>query len=275
MKAFVWMVPAVMCATWLATAPAEARSRCDDRRTVFGLTDDQRLVWFRDCQPERVRDIGSVWGFKDADTTLVGMDVRVQDGKLYGVGNAGGVYVIDTKTAEITRVSQLTVALDGVSFGVDFNPAADRLRIVSNTGQNLRHNVNAGGTTIADGALNYVAGTPAPGITGAAYTNNDLNGTTATTLFDLDTMLDQMAIQAPPNAGSLSATGMLGLDAGSAVGFDIHTTLKDGVAVANRGFAALTSAGPSGFYAVSLLTGRATLIGYFRHAIVDIAVALD
>jgi hypothetical protein len=32
-----------------------------------------------------------------------------------------------------------------MSFGVDFNPAADRLRIISDAGQNLAHNVNAGG----------------------------------------------------------------------------------------------------------------------------------
>ena len=59
---------------------------------------------------------------------------------LYGVGNGGGVYSIDPATAQASFVSQLSVALDGTSFGVDFNPAAGRLRIVSDAGQNLRHN---------------------------------------------------------------------------------------------------------------------------------------
>jgi len=67
-------------------------------------------------------------------------------------------------------MSHLSVPLEGTLFAVDFNPAADRLRILSNTGQNLRHNVNAGGMTIANGALNYTAGTADTGITGAAYT---------------------------------------------------------------------------------------------------------
>jgi hypothetical protein len=34
-------------------------------------------------------------------------------------------------------VSQLTVGLMGNAFGVDFNPAANRLRVVSDLGQNL------------------------------------------------------------------------------------------------------------------------------------------
>ena len=74
------------------------------------------------------------------------------------------------------------MALSGTSFGVDFNPAADRLRIVSDTGQNLRHNVNAGGVTVTDAPLNY-AGVTASGIVGSAYTNNDLDALTATTLY--------------------------------------------------------------------------------------------
>jgi len=35
-----------------------------------------------------------------------------------------------------TSFSQLTVPLEGSFFGVDFNPAANALRIISDTGQN-------------------------------------------------------------------------------------------------------------------------------------------
>jgi hypothetical protein len=76
------------------------------------------------------------------DTTLIGIDYRVQNGKLYGVGNAGGIYILDPQTAVATLDSQLTFPPSANSFGVDFNPAADRLRVVSDTGQNLRHNLN-------------------------------------------------------------------------------------------------------------------------------------
>jgi hypothetical protein len=82
----------------------------------------------------------------------------------------------------------------------------------------------------------------AVGIAGAAYTNNDLNMDTGTTLFDIDSALDQVTIQSPPNNGSLVATGKLTVDTGTAVGFDIYTTLRKGVAVANTGFASLSVA---------------------------------
>jgi hypothetical protein len=111
-----------------------------------------------------------------------------------------------------TFVNSLTVPLAGTSFGVDFNPAADRLRIVSDTGQNLAHNVNAGGVTAANATLTYTAPpatqVPALGVAGAAYTNNDVNQAgTGTTLLDIDTAMDQVVLQSPPATGLLVATG--------------------------------------------------------------------
>ena len=153
-------------------------------------------------------------------------------------------------TAQAFKVTQLTIPLEGASFGVDFNPAADALRIISDTGQNLRHPFAAGPLqfmTQTDMPLNN-AGTTALGVTGAAYTNNDLDPNTNTTLFDIDTTLDQVSIQSPPNNGSLVATGKLTVDAGTTVGFDNYTQLRKGVAVGNNAFATLVVNGTTGFY---------------------------
>ena len=132
----------------------------------------------RRVRPRGRETSGTCSGLTGADTAIVGIDFRVQDQKLYGVGNGGGVYTIDATTAKATFVNSLTVPLSGTFFGVDFNPVADRLRIVSDTGQNLAHNVNAGGVTASNTTLSYTAppATPEPamGITGAVYTNNDL-----------------------------------------------------------------------------------------------------
>ena len=163
---------------------AVAEGRNDDRSPndlrVIGLTDDGRLVSFKARSPERTRDIGYVTRLTGADTALVGIDFRVQNGKLYGVGNGGGVYTIDPRTAEATFENALTVPPAGTVFGVDFNPAADRLRIVSDAGQNLAHNVNDGGVTVANATLTYTVPpatpvVPAVGVAAVAYTNNDLN----------------------------------------------------------------------------------------------------
>jgi hypothetical protein len=250
---------------------------------VFGLTDDGRLVRFRSDAPDTTWSHGKVRGLV-GDMALVGIDARVQDGRLYGVGDAGGVYTIDTRyqRARATKVSQLTVPLQGMSFGVDFNPAANRLRVVSDTGQNLRHNIDdpagtpAAGTTVMDGTLSYTPPTAATGVTAVAYTNNDLDPTTATTLFDVDTMLDQVAVQSPANAGSLAPTGKLGVDAGSSAGLDIYSTLAGGVTVGNRALATLDVSARTRLYRVDVLTGRADLIGAFRPGtrVVDLAFPL-
>lgn len=255
---------------------------------VVGLTSDQRLVCFNEFSPSNARNIGMVSGLVGGDTRLIGIDFRVQDRLLYGVGNGGGIYTINVSNGALTRVSQLTVALEGVSFGVDFNPPADRLRVTSNTGQNLRHNVNAGGVTLVDGTLDYPPGalaTPGPtaiGIVGSAYTNNDLDASTATTLYALDSKLDQIAIQSPPNDGSLAATGKLTVNAveNGDAGFDIYSVVRNGIAVEVRAFAAFSSVGSetsSSFYGINLPQGKATSRGAFssQNKVIDIAIPLN
>lgn len=258
------------------------RNNKSDKLTVIGLTEDGRLVRFRADSPRRARDISTITGLSGSDSSLVGVDFRVQDGKLYGVGNGGGVYAINPATAGAQLVNTLTIPLRGTVFGVDFNPAADRLRIVSDTGQNLAHNVNAGGVTVENASLTYTAppATPVPamGVTGAAYTNNDVapaGAPTATTLFDVDTTLDQIVIQSPPGNGILVATGKLGFDAGPSAGLDIYSHVANGVTVANSAFATLSVNGRYSLYRVSLTTGRATLIGEFDDQVFDIALPLD
>jgi hypothetical protein len=265
-----------------SSADATGSRRCDISEgkgrkilRVIGLTADDELICFNERKPGRAVVIGAITGLTSGDTALVGIDFRVQDGRLWGVGTAGGVYTIDLETAVATAAGALTVPLEGTSFGVDFNPAADRLRIVSDSGQNLRHNVNAGGVTLEDGDLTYAPPAIATGIAGAAYTNNDLVPATATTLFDLDPSLDQIALQAPPNNGNLGATGKLNVDGTAPVGFDVYSVLDDGVTVDNRGFASFTAFGASAFYRVDLITGAATFVGTFDEPVGDVAVPLD
>ena len=282
-----WVLSVAAILAVLTTTPATATSPlCGNRAeswpgprlTILGLTQDQRLVQFGECNPNRLKEIGAVI-VQSPDTVLVGIDFRVQDGLLYGVGDGGGIYTIDTSSAVATLASQLSVGLNSTNkfFGVDFNPAADRLRIISDNGQNLAHDLNAGATA-GNTTLNYPAPVninPATGVTGAAYTNNDLDGTTGTTLFDIDTMLNQVAIQSPPGQGELVAVGSLTVDPNTAVGFDIYTDLQKNVAFKNRGFASLVVGGVSGLYRVNLLTGQAISIGTFSNPVIDIAIPLN
>ena len=245
--------------------------------TAVGLTSHgTALTAFTVNKPGRATKGVPVTGLS-GDTSLIGIDHRVQNGKLYGVGNAGGVYVISDK-AVATKVGQLSVALSGAVFGVDFNPAANALRIVSDTGQNLRQPFGTGdapnGATVSDTPLTN-AGAPATGISAAAYTNNDLSADTATTLFDLDTVADQVVLQSPANAGTLVATGKFGVAADADAGFDIYSTLRKDRTVAVTGYATLGVNGAYALYEIDPLTGAVERKGSFGVAVTDIALPLN
>ena len=157
---------------------------------------------------------------------IVGIDFRPANNFLYGLGSSSQLYIIDTRTGAATRVgAPLTTALSGTEFGFDFNPTVDRIRVVSDTGQNLRLHPETGAVVGVDTPLAYAAGDANAGRTpravGAAYTNPDNNPATGTTLFVIDSGNDVGAIQDPPNAGVLNTFLPLGADAGDVLGFDI------------------------------------------------------
>ncbi|WAZ26539.1 DUF4394 domain-containing protein [Streptomyces cinnabarinus] len=247
---------------------------------AFGISGDGTLMaTFTTDRPQILDWVRAVTGLS-GDTALIGIDFRVQDGLMYGVGNKGGIYTIKTPPATtdvvVTKVSQLQYALNGANFGVDFNPAADRLRVISDNGQNLRHNLNDH-STIQD--LNLTTppteGTT-KGVSAAAYTNNDLNAATVTTLVDINTTTDQVVLQSPANNGTLAPTGSLGIDAGINAGMDIYSTLSGGKTVDNAAFASLTpyGAGTPSLYSINVFTGQATSIGQFPLNITDLAISL-
>jgi Domain of unknown function (DUF4394) len=291
LAASVLAVPAVANGRVLGDLYSSGDDAADARRSgrslsAVGLTTDGRLVRFSTDRPGRTRNIGKVQKGLSGDQSLIGIDYRVQDGKLYGVGSGGGIYTLSDTDASASKVGQLTVGLMGTAFGVDFNPAANRLRVISDAGQNLRHNLDdatatappLAGMTQNDGTLTIPpATTPAAGVTGAAYTNNDLDANTATTLFDIDTVNDTVVVQSPANNGLLAPTGKLQVDAGTSVGFDIYSRNRFGVTQGNTGYATVSVLGRYSFFQVNLLTGKLSRIGGFRAdtQVMDLAIPLD
>ena len=273
-----------LLATLLPLTPAQAAPS-----RLLGVTlyeSGTRLGRFDTAKPSGMTAIGGAITGLAGDVRLVGIDRRVQNGKLYGVGNQGGIYQLSGFRA--SKVGQLSVPLDPTTtvFGVDFNPAANALRVVSAKGQNLRQpfgtgNAPADTPTVLDTPLIYPGSEAAPNITSVAYTNNDLYPNTNTTLFDIDSTLDQVAIQSPANSGNLVATGKLGTTAGVESGFDIFSELGAGstaegrATVRNAAYAALPLGSNYRFYSIDLLTGDSTYIGIFPKRVTDIALDLD
>ena len=241
-----------------ASAPAQVPGE------LLGISETNKLVSFNSAAPQKLCTSASISGVQ-AGESILGVDVRPADGAVYALGSGGRVYTLNTATAAATLKSALVAdaadatnpftALDGTDFGVDFNPVPDRLRVVSNTGQNLRINVDSGATT-TDTALNP-AGTA---VTAAAYTNS-FAGAGTTTLYGLDVANDRLVIQGQPsgnpNNGDLLAVGTLGLsgDVPALTGFDV-----DGRN--NSAFAALNLAGAatSELHTINLATGAAARV---------------
>ncbi|MCR4410891.1 MAG: DUF4394 domain-containing protein, partial [Thermoguttaceae bacterium] len=217
---------------------------------LVGLGAGNTLVRFRASAPGTILATVPITGLA-AGETVVGIDVRPVNGLLYGVVDGpvtDRLVTIDPFLGTTTPVANLTAALLGTSFGVDFNPVVDRLRVVSDLDQNLRIDPDTGVVTV-DAALNP----PDPNVVAAAYTNSTL-GAESTGLYVIDSNADVLALQNPASAGTLTTIGPLGVDASAVAGFDITPEL-------NVAYAALTVGGTTSLYTIDLATGAATLVG--------------
>ena len=196
--------------------------------------------------------------------TILGIDMRPATGQLYALGSSSRLYVLNTSSGAAAAIGTVPFAslLNGTSFGFDFNPTVDRIRCISNTGQNLRLQPETGLIAATDGILN--PGTPS--VTASAYTNN-FAGATTTVLFNIDNVTDKLNRQDPPNNGTQVEIGALGINVEAVSGFDI--TSRSGV-----GYAALRVADKSSLYTINLTSGAATKIADMPSTVRAFAVGL-
>ena len=189
---------------------------------------------------------------------LIGIDVRPADGLLYGVTADGSIVTIDPQSGQAAQKSKLSEMLKpGIVATVDFNPVADRLRIMGSDGTSLRVNVDDGKATV-DGSHKFKEGDAnagkTPKIVAGAY-SNAVKGTQSTMLYNIDATTSSLVTQAPPNDGVLNTVGSLGIKLDGAVGFNIVTSAPD------KNEAWLTTGGA--LYSVDLKTGKASMVGKF------------
>lgn len=243
------------------------------RETVWAVTDAAELIRFNAGQPGRVLERKPLVGLP-AGERLLGIDYRVARGTLYTLSSGGHVYTLDTPSGRLTRLGQgPAIALSGQRFGFDFNPVADRIRVVSDTGMNLRLHPDSGALAAADPALHAAddgarlaslgnAAATVPAITAAAYTYNKTNDK-LTTNYAIDAAAGTLVMQGSregvtpavsPNTGRLVTVGALGTGPVEDVNFDIAD-------IDNTALAALRTRGRTRLHLVDLQTGRALPIG--------------
>jgi hypothetical protein len=226
------------------------------------LTSDGRLAQFDLAAPWFTPGVATIHGLLPNEQ-LLAIDFRPATGQLYGLGSSSRLYTIDPTSGAATAVgSGFATLLAGTSFGFDFNPTVDRIRIVSDAGQNLRAHPDTGALVATDLPLVYAATDPGNGISpqvaAAAYTN-PLGGATSTLLYCIDAARDVLVTQNPPNNGVLNTVGALGRDANGIAGFDVGS---DG-----RAFAVLQDTAGTFLVRVDLATGTTTNVANLGQAL--------
>ncbi len=227
---------------------------------------------------------------------LVGMDLRPRTGQVFALGidsalDRGTLYRLEPQSMGTTSVATAIGAIGQIAFvdatgaaldlsdlsvGMDFNPMADRVRVVDASGLNFRLNPDTGAPVDGDAAL---AGTNPDGaitaplatqLAGTAYANN-VNMPSATTQYTIDQQSAKLYVQNPPNSGvqtlplDITVAGQL-LEFGGGVGFDIAPGVATSAAnmpvMAGAGyFTSSRTAGTPELYQIALNTGAATRIG--------------
>lgn len=201
---------------------------------------------------------------------LLGIDYRPANGQLYAVSSGSSLYRINTSTGVANLVgSGFTTTITGASYGFDFNPVIDRIRIVGDSNQNIVAHPVTGAANVAtttavayrSGDMNFGAD---PNVVHHAYTNS-FAGATSTQLYGIDSTLN-ILVKQENNNGFLDTVGGLGFDATDVGGFDIDPAT--GIA-----YAAFTNInGSASLYTINLTTGMATALGGMQGAVTGIAV---
>lgn len=233
--------------------------------TLVGLTADSKLV-----RIDTATGTASAPLAIDGANRVVGIDVRPADGRLWGLTEAGQLVTIDPASGQATPGAMLSEkAALGARPVVDFNPVADRLRVIGADGVSLRINVESG-ATIVDKPLNYDPADAGAGrkpmVAAGAYTNST-KGAKATELFHVDGATGGLVLQNPPNDGVLKTRGMVGIPAAADAVMDIDSESE------GRN-TAWVIAGDT-IYTIDLATGKATqatLLKGLSGKLVDIAV---
>ena len=279
-----WAAAWLLLLTWpalaLAPAGAAAAPAAALPDTIFALTAGGTLVRFASNTPSSVNLIGPISGLPSG-VNLVAIDFRPATGELYGLGlhaasMSGRLYVIDPATGAASVIgtapfySLLNPAYD---FDMDFNPGADRVRVIDQTGLNLRVNPITGALSAHDTDLHSDI-TVTQQYAGVAYAPNK-PGLSASTAYVYEFLYDTVFMLGGPdgtpsaNGGHLTKIGSAGVSTSQeTIGLDISS---GGVA-----YASLPISGHFGFYAINLATGAATFVGQISNGLTgirDIAVA--
>ncbi len=225
------------------------------------LSKDNKIYYFNATNLNMPTNSYAITGLAQGEN-IISIDYRPATGQLYALGTSSRLYLIDENSGLATALgtTAFTPQIEGTSSSIDFNPTVDRVRLLSNNGQNLRLHPELGTVAVIDGSINGVANTK---IEATAYTNS-FSGATSTQLYNIDYATDKLYLQVPPNDGTLQEVGSLMVDFDGSGGFDIMADSNYAIAVNNKD-------NESRMYSINLENGKASWIGTFTQQIIEIA----
>jgi hypothetical protein len=272
--------------------PGAARAELVVGLTNITATPAGALVTFDSATPGTVTAPVAITGLVGGTSERVaGIDYRPSDGALVALSQdssgRGRVYTLNPTTGVATLIyggganpglrdsggnEVLLTESNFFSYGIDFNPVANALRIVAANDLNLRITAGGTGTTFVDTALNGPTTGANPNVNAIAYTNN-FAGATSTTLYGLNLPAGASASRLQtigglngspsPNTGQLFDVAALSPSSvnnfTNTLGFDIS-------AATGLAYASLRMTPPNDtprIYTIDLATGATTLLGTY------------
>src|SRR3954471_12391510 len=253
-------------------APAVAVDR------FYGISNppNPQVVMFEPGNPVAVTQVHLISGLASGDT-FRGIDVSPRDGGIYAVTNNAGVgklYTIDPDTGAATLVATLTAdptdntapytTLPSGSFGVDFIPQSNLLRVVGTPGFNARVDPT-NGRVITDTPISP----PGTQIVAVAFHNNDNDPATNTTEYAYDLSANKLGTVTTPNNGNFVPIG----DSGVASGVPDLANMDEAPSGTLYATHFVTADGTQNLYSVNPATGQHTKIGPFPPGAVFVGMA--
>lgn len=233
---------------------------CEQQRPAYALTSTGRILGFDAAKPTKIDSDVRVSGLP-TDESLVQIDYRPASDSYYCLTSERRLCTVSPETGAV-RIVNATAFTTETLVGpvIDFNPAADRLRVIASE-QNLRVNPSDGSLVTADTDLFFdgddVNDGRTPQLAAIAYDRNQ-SGATATTLFGLDVTTQSLVrvgskngTPESPNSGRLFTIAALGVAFTGSAGFDIE---PDG----DTAYAVLAASGAgAALYRINLSNGSA------------------
>lgn len=270
MKRFLPLAAAALLAACATTDEAVGPPA---KEVIVAVTADHKLIRFNAGQPQRIQSSLALKGLQPGEQVL-GIDFRVARNQLYLLASSGQLYRVKLADASLEPIgAPVGLPASGGQWGVDFNPTVDRIRVVHESGANLRRHPDNGSQVDGNPALDGLQGDATlmfdatdvnanqpVRLGGAGYTYNKQDEK-ITTNYAIDLARGLLVTQGSkegvlpvvsPNTGKLFTVGPLGIKP-QRVQFDISD-------VNNAAYIAADEAGGDAIYRVDLATGKATRV---------------